>query len=1082
MDLAAAGALERALTRLHAGAGALAHIEVPTLFAGVVDRSSAARQVQRVLTDAEAAVQALGQVGIDSAPLESAKTAVRILEHAAFDQIALRNVGRGLVDRVDAIRSNDQVLDATTRAVLERPWDDLAGDELRTIASLVDRDSPAVASLPRTLTDLPDAVTTLRGAADGDAVAVDRLAAYQDAFRVARMTSAERAAQFDALVARDDSLDAADSLRLASLAGDPQIAASIGDAPALVALARGGSDDAMRAALDRARFSVHIERASDTAAGAMLDELMSRPGERLTPREWGRLNQLLQDARVQTLRTVPTDEPQLKSLTQVSDDFANERYPWDARVQRYFDRYAVSRLDDDALARDIDQLLVERDGASLTAAEWSRLSLLLDDPRSTSVAANPVPGLKDLRQIARDMANASYDWDQRIGAHLEQHLMSRLDDDAAIARYTELVGRDPDTLEPEDWARLAGQALDPRVADRVPQQATDLPDFVAAALAQAHDPTPGGGAARLYLERAAVANLPDAEVAAAFSSMVERPASTLEAGDWARLSVLVGDERVAARVPATMPGLKPFEQITRDMAQSAYAYDGRIQGYFERARLAGMDVDAVTGEFDELMSRAGQDLTPDEWARVYAITTDPRMADAVPGKLEDLKPLHEIAADFAGSKYDWDARVQGYFERHSIARLDADQVRAEFDAFMAREGSTLSREEWSRLGALLDDARVKEIAPPEMTGLKPLDTIASDFAAGSFGWDHSVQGYFERYKVASLDEPMLRDEITAAFTRPASELTASDWARLGALLDDRRVADLVPSDVKGLKSLKQIVADMSAEAYAYDPRIQRYFDRVQLLGLDDAGLGQRITDLMQLPGESLSKEQWSQLAELLALDRSTSVTKWPAQVDGLKPLEQIASELAAELYPYDARVDQYFAGWAMRNDPAYVARFEAAIDALAASSASAEQRAMVIAHPSELDQLIAGRPDAERLAIAMAMLDNDATASSRSVKDTLVAIRDSLGARDGATGQVAELVAQTRELVDRNISRLEGRTPEGAVRGYSNHPDYAEIGRLRANLQLIERLEAGATTGAGAADQAAPTAASGIDSGDLLTW
>ncbi len=65
----------------------------------------------------------------------------------------------------------------------------------------------------------------------------------------------------------------------------------------------------------------------------------------------------------------------------------------------------------------------------------------------------------------------------------------------------------------------------------------------------------------------------------------------------------------------------------------------------------------------------------------------------------------------------------------------------------------------------------------------------------------------------------------------------------------------------------------------------------------------------------------------------------------------------------------------------------------------------------------------------------------------LVAVRDALA--DPSNADVPEHLRTTTDaLIDRNLERLAGRTPTGAVVGYYTYPDYAELGRIAANARL----------------------------------
>jgi hypothetical protein len=78
-----------------------------------------------------------------------------------------------------------------------------------------------------------------------------------------------------------------------------------------------------------------------------------------------------------------------------------------------------------------------------------------------------------------------------------------------------------------------------------------------------------------------------------------------------------------------------------------------------------------------------------------------------------------------------------------------------------------------------------------------------------------------------------------------------------------------------------------------------------------------------------------------------------------------------------------------------------------------------------------------------------------------------------ADGMAGQILNETRMLVDRNISRINGTTPSGAVVGYSNYPDFTELGKIRSNLQMVQGLVEPAPA---AVEQPA------VAAGDVVSW
>lgn len=86
-------------------------------------------------------------------------------------------------------------------------------------------------------------------------------------------------------------------------------------------------------------------------------------------------------------------------------------------------------------------------------------------------------------------------------------------------------------------------------------------------------------------------------------------------------------------------------------------------------------------------------------------------------------------------------------------------------------------------------------------------------------------------------------------------------------------------------------------------------------------------------------------------------------------------------------------------------------------------------------------------------IDVDGVRSATAPRTSLKAAQHALELLDGVTGPREQVAAQARELVERNLDRIDGRS-KGPVSGYSNYADHAEVGRVRSDLELLERTAA----------------------------
>jgi hypothetical protein len=132
----------------------------------------------------------------------------------------------------------------------------------------------------------------------------------------------------------------------------------------------------------------------------------------------------------------------------------------------------------------------------------------------------------------------------------------------------------------------------------------------------------------------------------------------------------------------------------------------------------------------------------------------------------------------------------------------------------------------------------------------------------------------------------------------------------------------------------------------------------------------------------------------------------------------------------------------------------------------------------QLADVVADRPAHEQEAIASVMFlhpDELIEAGSPTMRSGLRwqfdRMRPSIAALD-VPSELRAMRDETVELIDRNAARMRGETPAGAIQGWGRHPDYAEVGRIRTNVELLRSITDAAQHGPDDAARAA----------DTLTW
>ncbi len=152
--------------------------------------------------------------------------------------------------------------------------------------------------------------------------------------------------------------------------------------------------------------------------------------------------------------------------------------------------------------------------------------------------------------------------------------------------------------------------------------------------------------------------------------------------------------------------------------------------------------------------------------------------------------------------------------------------------------------------------------------------------------------------------------------------------------------------------------------------------------------------------------------------------------------------------------------WKRANDPEYHARIIAAIDEVETGTLSPEAAELLASDRTNVFRHLAERSPQTQGAVAVAMLGRE-TSSFEGIQ---AAMRDL--ALDASTRlkalpeheMTAGIRASTTELLDRNIKRMSGFNVDDPNRGYAQHPDYAEMGRVQSNLELLEAVAKGRTS------------------------
>jgi hypothetical protein len=579
---------------------------------------------------------------------------------------------------------------------------------------------------------------------------------------------------------------------------------------------------------------------------------------------------------------------------------------------------------------------------------------------------------------------------------------------------------------------------------------------------------------------------PEARVSNA-RELLNRPAASLAREDWGRLSALV--ESPQAReiaMPSQLSGLKDFRTIAREIAAGRYTADAGAQLYFDSWRLAAMDPEQILSEGWALLARRATDLSQADWRLLSAMLESPHGSRlGAPTSLSGLKDLRTITRELGAGAYQADSGAQRYLDVWRANAMTRDEVVSGATTLLQRPARELSNRQWGELGALLESTNGSAVnMPSQLDGLKDFHTLTREIAAGKYAADAGAQRYFDAWRVAAMPREQAVAEAAQLLAMRAQDLTNEQWGRLGAIVESAHGSAIgAPDTLPGLKPLRQITRELAAGKYKADSGAQRYLDSWAISRMPVADAVAEAGAILTKPASELSRSEWLRLGSLMASRHADSIGV-PRTLSGLKDFQTITREIGTGAYEADAGAQRYLTEWARRYDPAYQEQLQRALDAVVAGGADESQRMLVAGEWDRLEALVAGRPPADQAAIAAAMLQSDGVAASRSVQSTLALMQQSLRTTPAPSPELEPVRAQTLELVERNLARLSGHTPAGAVRGYSNHPDYGEVGRIRANMTLLEHARVTSSPAEATAEgaQLASESAAGSASGETLTW
>ena len=830
--------------------------------------------------------------------------------------------------------------------------------------------------------------------------------------------------RIDELIGSDPSkvsaLDAAELRALLDVGPDASwtLPRTVGDMPlrdALDALSRGGDEallgefaaavDAHRAVIQTAVPATHAARV-DTSLRSLLD----RTPTAWSTDDWRSLGALVErDAATGSSLGLPRSIDGARGVERIIRDGIRGRDGAATAMQRYVDAWdtIVPRIDVDATAaampddpralRLVGELatIVARDPDELKAGDWLRFRTLLDaDPAEITLR-----GPRSLRNASSLYRVLRTDTGYRGIIERQRYVEAwrtvigpgALTDDARRVETHTLLLRDPESLTAHDWRRL--------------------------------------------------------------SSLV----------DGAQPS-LVGDLKLG-------PDVSDLGGIAWRHATDGRAVDGHTRLAFASASLAvdGLTDDTVRlhGAMRELVDRSTGELTPNDWARVRALLEADTTRTVLDGPryLMSAPSAEVVATSMMSGRDDMQLparRLIAAWSAHMSGRWSSQEALVDAARRLAvREPSTLAPAEWRELGTMIDIAGPTLRSPRHMGGgVDPLEVTAARAAEGLPIAMPQAERAFRAWRLQfdpELSKPgALMGAVRSLVDRDPATLSPGEWRRLQAIVDFDAGWNTLGflSMPKGVRTLGELVEDGVEQRPIRLGDWNRVIDAWRLhadgIAVDLPRMESALYDAMSPAAGTFDDAALGQLRAILDADARGGLLKGGRVGDLIDQLHTTVGSARPERLSTDSSlIDR------IRNrllDGSEITERRAQIRAAIDRGRFPER--VSLEEIREADPRWADRSPFERLALEGQLGAFSGAEAFTSARDFLHRARD-VQPPASLPDPMRALWADSRRLVDVNLERLAGRTPRGEVKGYSTHPDYAQVGRVPSNLELVQRVLGG---------------------------
>ncbi len=535
---------------------------------------------------------------------------------------------------------------------------------------------------------------------------------------------------------------------------------------------------------------------------------------------------------------------------------------------------------------------------------------------------------------------------------------------------------------------------------------------------------------------------------------------------------LFGDAQIAVDQLRQLPGDTSFVNPLADALAGAEALGDvpamqsaarSIRTVVPEVRASVLDAHVANAVADDvawlraMVARTPEQMSTNDWRRVRELVSPENapkfgLDRSLPGirDLDDL--LAELVTDATPGP---NSRAYLAHWRVQLGGADRDPERARtmLRDLLDRDLDQMTNVDWAQVRALfaaypdggLDVSR-------SIPGLRKLDELLADLIESTTpgpnirtyraAWRMELDGVFD-------DVERRRAVLRELVARPTDSMTFDDWSHVRALVAGRDPAELgISTSLPAVRELDDLLVALLDDTRS-GPNMRTFLGawRAQLGGLvDDPEQGRAaLLQTIHNGPESLSLDDWGAVRGLLAADPENRLGV-AREVAGARPLDELLAQLAETGDP-GPNAAKYVASWLDELSMSLAERRAAVTTALGGGAIAPALR---LRHLELLGDELASADPARRRLVELQLLTRetpDSIASATAFIDRARRLEPALEAGSALEGRWQAAM----NLLDLNADRLAGIHRDGAVRGYANHPDYAELGRARAHIEFVAR-------------------------------